>query len=64
MAERIEADLQEKINCYFSNTRNIFLDKLNKKLTFWLPNSPSSNVWSSNFFVTYVRLIIKSENYS
>ena len=31
MAERIEADLQEKINCYFSNTRNIFLDKLKQK---------------------------------
>ena len=67
MAERVEADLQEqKINCYFSNTRNIFLDDINreKTFTFWLPNSPSSNVWSSNFFVTYVRLIIKSENYS
>ena len=43
MAERVEADLQEqKINCYFSNTRNIFLDDINRKklLPFGFPIHP------------------------
>ena len=42
MAERIEADLQEsKINCYFSNTRNIFWDKIKtKNLPFGFPIPP------------------------
>ena len=41
MAERIEADLQE-INCYFSNTRNIFFEEeiKTKNLPFGFPIPP------------------------